>query len=444
MRLSRPDRRAPLAGLALLASAAIGVLAATGGADDEPPAAAEDEAPARPEPVLLGPRTGPERVKALQRGGGNAATERAVDRALDWLARHARPEGGWDADGFPERCEEGAEACDGVGKGHHGEDIPCPFDGALTGFATLAFLGRGHLPSAADEDGDPRPGKDGEKADGASADVGPDYSALVAAALGRLRGARDTWTLPLAVQAFAEAEAMEGRGRWLDEVQSGVDALMSRRQDDGAWGYIAGSFRPGSDVPYTTLVVQALTAARDAGAVVPDDVAEGVGRWLDTLERDKKGRLAYLVDGRRYGYTPTSCNAHCAAAVRRLLDVGTRSRAHAANLRLISKQRPVWKISFRMHDVPGRGKVPVQIGNLSMYQWWYGTIATFHEGGGAWSSWFGKAKSALVGHQEKSGCARGSWDPEGTYERSTGGRLFATAMGALILEQPYRQRRRER
>lgn len=49
--------------------------------------------------------------------------------------------------------------------------------------------------------------------------------------------------------------------------------------------------------------------------------------------------------------------------------------------------------------------------------------------------------TALVGNQVKSGCARGSWDPKGTYERQTGGRVMATALGALMLTQPYRHRR---
>ena len=34
-----------------------------------------------------------------------------------------------------------------------------------------------------------------------------------------------------------------------------------------------------------------------------------------------------------------------------------------------------------------------------------------------------------------------SWDPLGTYERQTGGRVFATALCALMLETPYRHRR---
>ena len=101
----------------------------------------------------------------------------------------------------------------------------------------------------------------------------------------------------------------------------------------------------------------------------------------------------------------------------------------------------MWKISFVEREVPGRGKVRVQVGNLSMYQWWYGTLGLFQRGGTAWTSWFGAVKTALTGHQRRDGCARGSWDPEGTYERQTGGRVFATALGVLMLEQPYRHRR---
>ena len=83
----------------------------------------------------------------------------------------------------------------------------------------------------------------------------------------------------------------------------------------------------------------------------------------------------------------------------------------------------------------------VQIGSLSLYNWYYGTVAGFQAGGGTWSNWFGKAKSALLPHQRKDGCAKGSWDPVGTYEKQTGGRVFATALAVLILEQPYRHRK---
>ncbi len=363
---------------------------------------------------LVGPRRGPEREEALKREGGNAATEKAVEAGLDWLARHARPEGGWDADGFPERCE-GAK-CEGIGKGQHGEEMPCPFDDAITALATLAFLGHGHLP------GDER------------------HGALVEQSLERLRGARDPWALALGTQALAEAEAMERRDRWRESAHDGARRLLAMRGEDGGWGYAAG-FRPGSDVPFTALALPALLAARDAGFPLPDDLAVGVDRFLAGLEIDR-GRLAYLKEGRRYGYTPTTTNAHAAAAVRALL--GVAGPAHRSHLALVANEKPSWKISFRDLEVPGRGTVRVQVGNLSLYQWWYGTQAMFQEGGGAWSGWFARVKSALLPHQGKTGCTRGSWDPLGTYERQTGGRVFATALAVLMLEQPYLQKRGQR
>lgn len=417
----RPARRAARATL-------LGVVALlpAAHADDAPPpkggpphpADPAAPAPEAPRPLrLIGPRSGPERKKALQRFGGNDLTEASVAAGLDWLARHQDEDGGWDADGFPARCADGGPACAGVGKGQHGEDVPCPFDAAISGFATLAFLGAGHRP-------------------GAEGDV---YGPVVARALARLESANDVWGLPVATEAFAEAAAADPKGPWLAAARRGVEALAARRQDDGGWGY-AAPWRPGSDVPYAALVVAALATARDVGIDVPQDAGPRIDAWLSTLE-ESKGRLAYLLDGRKYGYTPTTSNAHCAVAMRELLGAGLDGARHRAHRALVAAERPVWKISFREVDVPGRGKVPVQVGNLSMLQWWYGTVGLFQSGGDAWGGWFGAVKGALVGHQQKAGCARGSWDPLGTYERQTGGRVLATALGVLMLEQPYRHRR---
>lgn len=390
----------------------LSLVAVPASGDDAKPAA-----PPLPAPRLVGPRTGPEKQKALAANGGTAATEKAVAAGLDWLARHAGDDGTWDADGFSAKCAAGGKACDGIGKGQHGEEVPCPFDEAISGLATLAFLGAGHLPGA----------------------EGDAYGALVEKSLSRLTSVGETWALPISVEALSEAEAMERKGRWRAAATSGAERLVSMRQKDGAWGYCA-SFRPGSDVPYTAFVVSALVAARDAGFEPPSDLASGVDAWLDTLE-ESKGRLAYLKDGRQYGYTPTTSNAHCAVAIRDLLRAGLSGARHRAHLACVADETPAWKISFREVDVPGRGKVQVQVGNLSMYQWWFGTVGLFQENATTWSSWFNAVKTALVPHQETTGCARGSWDPKGTYERQTGGRVFATAMGVLMLEQPYRHRR---
>ncbi len=300
--------------------------------------------------------------------------------------------------------------CDGVGKGHHGEDAPCPFDEPLSALAALAFLGRGHLP---DPKGDGR-------------------AQLLEKTLRRLAGTEDAWALALSTEAFAEAEVLERKGTWAGPARRNAKRLLEMRQEDGAWGYIA-PWRKGSDVPFTAFVVPALVAARDAG------VAPGVDRFLAAME-EKEGRLAYLLDGRQYGYTPTKYNAHAAAAVRQLLQVGLDGARHRAHLALARAHRPKWEIAWKELDVPGRGKLKVQIGDLSELQWWFGTLAMFQRGGADWTAWFGAARTALVGHQRKDGCARGSWDPEGQYEKAVGGRILSTALGVLILEEPYRHR----
>lgn len=389
---------------------------APGVSGDEPPVP-PPAPPARQAPRFLGPRTGPERAKALTKYGGDAATEKAVEAGLDWLARHQGADGGWDADGFGQRCAAGGPACDGIGKGQHGEAVPCPFDAAISALAVQAFLGAGRGPWAKD---DP-------------------YGPLVERALGRLKAGLDTWALPLATQAFAEAEGLEGRGRWLADATAGAAALLAARQPDGGWAYAAG-FRAGSDVPYSALVTGALVAARDVGVELPATLAGDVDRWLATLEGDA-GRLAYLKDGRAYGYTPTAANAAAAAAMREWLEVGRAGAQHRGHLDRLAKQRPDGSISFKELDVPGRGKQRVQIGTLSFYDWWYGTAASFQAGGGTWSAWNARLKAALLPLQRKDGCARGSWDPLGTYERQTGGRVFATALAVLMLEAPYRHRR---
>lgn len=380
-------------------------------------AAASARADDLPAPKLIGPRSGSERDAALSRYGGDKTTEAAVAAGLDWLVRHAEEGGGWDADGFPSHCAAGGPACTGIGKGQHGEEQPCPFDAAISGLAALAFLGHGILP---DPEGDAT-------------------AQLVDRSLARLEGGGDAWARAIATEAFAEAEVMERKGRWLEAARHGARQLLDARGEDGAWGYAAG-FRPGSDVPFTAFVVSALVAARDVGVELPADLGSGVDAFLNSLE-EEKGRLAYLKDGRGYGYTPTGSNAHGAAAIRELLQFGLSGPRHHAHMALVAAEKPVWQISFKEVNVPGRGKFSIQVGNLSLYQWYYGTLACFQAGGSAWSDWFGKAKTALLGHQEKKGCAKGSWNPEGTYEKQTGGRVFATAMAVLILEQPVRHKR---
>jgi squalene cyclase len=69
--------------------------------------------------------------------GGSQQTERAVELALEWLARHQAADGHWDGQRFDDHCGE----CDG--------QTEVPVNVAVTGLSILCFLGAGHT-SAAD------------------------------------------------------------------------------------------------------------------------------------------------------------------------------------------------------------------------------------------------------------------------------------------------------
>src|ERR1051326_4268288 len=118
-----------------------GLLAATFGLAREGPAGPPAEQPPAGKELRrwIASRDAESRAKALAKYGADAASEKAVDAGLDWLARHAEPSGGWDADGFPARCDPAGPKCDGIGKGQHGEEMPCPFDDAISALSVMAF-----------------------------------------------------------------------------------------------------------------------------------------------------------------------------------------------------------------------------------------------------------------------------------------------------------------
>ncbi|NUN49046.1 MAG: hypothetical protein HUU15_09485 [Candidatus Brocadiae bacterium] len=374
-------------------------------------AVAQSGEPSKAETKVIAPRSGPEKDAALKKYGGTKATEEAVANGVDWLVRHAEPGGGWKADTYPARCK-GETPCTGIGGGHHGEPVPHSYNDAQTALCCMALLGHGIIP-------DPE---------------GSETQQTLDRALLNLRNPHSAWGLALACEALSEAEVAEGKDRWGPTAKRLAEKLLSMKGEDGAWAY-AGAFRGGGDVPYSAFVVQGLVAARDVGVEFPADLASGVDRYLSSLE-EHKGRLAYLKNGRNFGYTPTRTNAHSGAAMRELLQAGTDTARHKLHLGCVAGDIPVWKLEWK--EIKGQ---KFQVGNLSLYQWYYGTIASFQAGGSLWTSYFGAVKKELLAHQRKDGCAKGSWNNEGTYEIDVGGRVFSTSLAILMLEQPYRHRK---
>ena len=82
-------------------------------------------------------------------------------------------------------------------------------------------------------------------------------------------------------------------------------------------------------------------------------------------------------------------------------------------------------------------------GSIDMYYWYYGTFAMNQLGDSRWDKWKKAIETALIPNQrreDKEDNFFGSWDPAGPWGEE-GGRVYSTAICALILEVYYRYAR---
>lgn len=359
-------------------------------------------------------RWGQARRKALSAGGGTSKSEAAVTRALRWLASHQDDDGKLDADGFM-RHDKQSVPCDGAGGGHHGERVPCGYDGVTTAVALMAWLASGSTPVS------------GPYAD----NVRRALRWCRAAVDGSPGGAYGLWNYGYCTQAVADAYWMLGASEDRERLARAVEKILALQRDDGGWSYYLAI----GDVPTTGVAASALGLCHRAGVDVPKRSMAATLKFLDARVVAAKGRSEYHDGAERKGYTPTRANTAAALTVRGLY--GTLARApHLAKQIGAIREKPVWKIEFKELKVNGR-LTRVQVGNLYPYQWAYATQALFERGGSAWSGWFGGLKKALLSGQRGKGPCQGSWDPLGNYSNSAG-RVYITGLCALMLQAPYR------
>ena len=74
----------------------------------------------------------------------------------------------------------------------------------------------------------------------------------------------------------------------------------------------------------------------------------------------------------------------------------------------------------------------------NIYFDYYATQVLFHFAGPEWDGWNRKMRRLLIKSQDRAGHAAGSWYFECPPHSTAGGRLYSTAMAAMILEVYYR------
>jgi hypothetical protein len=323
------------------------------------------------------------RAAVLERLGGDAKTEAAVERALEWLRRHQEDDGRWSMGRFG---------------GKAGHDV------AATGFAVLCFAGWG-----ARHD---RPGPDQaalrRALDWLQGEMKPD---------GDLTGGRTAgmYDQGIGTLALAEAYGMTRDPALRPPLQRAIGLILkSQHPVRGGWRYAA--VPRDSDMSVTGWQMMALRAAELSGIEVPQEAWRRAENWLDWVGGGKRGGL--------YGYVtakPSPAMTAQGMIGRQLLG------ASADEARM--KESAAY-----LSELPPEGRNP------NFYYWYVASLALYQNQGTAWTRWNAPLKELLLSTQTARGEDAGSWAPAGAWASGCG-RLGSTALATLSLEVYYRYAR---
>jgi hypothetical protein len=331
--------------------------------------------------------------EAMLGTGGTKASERAVAAALNWLARHQRPDGSWSLDHLG-RCKGGG--C--TGPGNAGSDS------GATALALLPFLAAGQTHQS----------------------KGP-YQKNIAGGLNWLiknqkpdgdlsNGGSQMYSHGLATIALCEAYGMTQDSRIGINAQLAINFIESGQNAQGSWRYTHGS--ADSDTSVFGWQVMALKSGQMAGLKVNLAVLEGCQKYLDITAT---GNYKHL-----FGYQP-----------------GTGPTLPMTSVGLLTSQY----LGAKRGDPVVMGGVEFLMSNLpkvddrNVYNWYYATQVMHNVPGPQWDKWNREMRKLLINTQEKNGCAAGSWSPDKPTKDAwgdQGGRLMVTSLSALTLEVYYR------
>lgn len=344
---------------------------------------------------LNGRSSGARKSELLERFGGNAASEKSVQMALDWIAKHQDRSGGW--------TFGHSAVCRGECKGD-GQFVEA-VNGA-TALALLPFLGAGqtHLE-----------GK---------------YKTTVLKGLQFLISrmkvtndeiARGSWHEPrgnmyshgLASIVVCEAYAMTRDPNLLQPAQLALNYIMYAQDPRG------GGWRYAPKQPGDTSVVGWQLMALKSGAMGNLSVSNDCLRKADSFLN-----FVSVNDGAYYGYDGPTSNVE--------------GRASTTAVGLLCRMYLGWP-KERAGIKTGVAFLAKRGPNIEdLYYSYYATQVMRQYGGDEWNNWNKVMRDSLIKAQVTESHAAGSWYMEKGPHHDSGGRLYCTALSTMILEVYYR------
>ncbi|HYF48190.1 MAG TPA: zf-HC2 domain-containing protein [Planctomycetota bacterium] len=358
----------------------------------------------------FGNRSGGGRKLMVMKHGGNKATEDAVQKALEWLARHQEADGSWIA----AKTEAGG-ICIGS-------------DPGLTGLALLAFLGAGHSEKAGHyKDNVTRAVNFLIQQQGKNGAIAGDP---------KWRGHHTFFAYNHSIcgMALAEAAAMGNIPATREAAQKAVDYTIFHQFGEGSdrlgWRYAPKEAV--ADMSVAGWFIMQLKSAKVAGLKVDAMALEGAKEFMKTREADaagiKREDSAYDNGRHRYGYTEkgTLPNTTAIGVLCQLYCGTPREEVTGAAMYLLRTNPPKWDKNLGMGIT----------GSFPFYYTYYTSLAMFQVGGDHWKKWNEGLKKMLLENQRKDGDFAGSWDPMGL--EACAGRVYSTALACLSFEVYYR------
>lgn len=342
------------------------------------------------------------RRKMVREEGGTPGSERAVERALAWLAEHQKSDGSWTFDhAHAPKCRS---RCKNTGTLTAAKT-------AATALALLPFLGTGQT----------------HKHEGQykkNIEMGLYFLVRQVKYQGPIGSLHDPagqmYGHGLAAIVLCEAYGMTHDKVLERPAQGSLNFIVSAQDPDGGgWRYVP---QQAGDTSVVGWQLMALKSGHMAYLQVPPETVRRATYFLDSVQSE---------EGAVYGYMgPASADV---------------SRATSA-IGLLCRMYTGWKKDHPaiVQGVENLSEFGPSIGQkgqrrTDMYYNYYATQVMHHYGGPQWTEWNETLREFLIQSQATEGHELGSWFfKPGDLGSDPGGRLYCTAMAAMILEVYYR------